>query len=447
MDALSLEQVAAAVDGRLLAGSGTVTGACIDSRRCQPGDLFVALPGTRSDGHRYLGAARAAGAIAALVARPVDDLLPQIQVAEPALALARLGDWVRRAVSARLVGLTGSNGKTSVKELLAAALGCHGPTLATEGNLNNHLGVPLTLCRLETRHRYGVVEMGANHRGEIGPLTELVRPQVGLVTNAGPAHLEGFGGLEGVALGKGELFQQLPADAVAVINADDRFAPLWREMAGPRRVLSFGLDPGADVRLEQAAGHDWLVSGGERLRLPQLPPGRHHRANAMAAAAALAALDLPAGTLAAVLAERPPVPGRLQQRRGRGGVRLLDDTYNANPASLAAALEVLGGEPPPRWLVLGDMGELGADGPALHRAAGRQALEQGVERLYACGPLAAEAAAAFGPGGHSFTDRERLIRALHEELVPGATVLVKGSRAAAMEQVVAALAAESGGEG
>lgn len=441
MDAMPLSRLSADLGGCLRGLDAEIVGAAIDSRTIQPGELFVALSGSRVDGHDYVRAASAAGAAAALVGRAVPGQLPQWIVPDAGQTLAALGCWVRQHCSAtRVVAVTGSNGKTTVKEMLAAILACSGETLATAGNYNNELGVPLTLCRLRQRHRYAVLELGASAPGEIRRLTQWTRPNVGVITNAGPAHLEGFGSVAGVARGKGELFEGLADDGIAVINADDPFADLWRRLAGPRRCITYGLARQADVRAAAAAsGQLELHWNGRTLPVRLRLPGRHNRLNALASAATALALEVPGPTIRAGLEAMRPVPGRLCWREGIGGAHILDDTYNANPASLAAAIRVLAESPGRRWLVLGDMGELGDTARRLHRRAGWLARVGGVERLFTIGELAAESAAGFGPGAERFDDRAVLVEVLSAELGPDVAVLIKGSRSAAMDIVAGQL--------
>jgi len=449
MDAVSLRTLASELGGELHGADAPVSGAAIDSRRLRPGDLFVALPGARHDGHAFVAAAREAGAAAAMVNRVVADPLPQWRVDSCPQTLAELGCRARGASPALRIGVTGSNGKTTVKAMLAAILGGCGETLATEGNLNNELGVPLTLCRLGSQHRYAVLELGCSRPGDIRLLASWSRPQVGLVNNAAPAHLEGFGSVEAVARTKGELFEALPAEGWAVINADDTHAPLWEQQAAHCRVLRFGLaNPAADIRGEALADgrlHIALPDGGVVVRLALR--GRHNQANAVAAAATAYAAGAPASALGPGLESVAPVPGRLAARAGLRGCEVLDDSYNANPASLEAALAAAGGDELELWLALGDMGELGEAAEALHAEAGRCARRHGVRRLYACGPLATLAAEAFGEGGRAYLDHGSLIAELRAALRPGVRLLVKGSRAAAMERVADALAHDRGGEG
>lgn len=414
-----------------------------DTRALQPGDLFVALAGERFDAHDFLAEAAAKGAVGALVSRPVDALIAQLVVPDTLAALQRYAASWRRHFGGPVIGVTGSNGKTTTKQLLAAVFAARGPVLYTEGNLNNHIGVPLTLCRLRREHRTAVIEMGANHAGEIAALARLARPGVGIVTQAGDAHLEGFGSREGVARAKGEMFAALNG-GVAVINADDAYSQLWTRLAGDNRIVSFGFAGHADVRADDlSAGPDGsrftlLTPDGEaEVSLPL--PGRHNVANALAAAAAGYALGLDTATIAQGLARVEAPKGRVAIKTSASGARLIDDSYNANPTSLNAAMELLAREPGQRLLVLGDMAELGPEAARLHAEAGRRARALGLDGLLTLGPLSAEAAKAYGGNGQSFVDLEALVASLRGRLAPGTTVLVKGSRSARMERVVAAL--------
>ncbi len=447
MQALRLADIAQYLQAPLSAGGEAVQvlDVCTDTRTLSAQALFVALVGPRFDGHEFIAAARGAGAAAVLVEREGDWPLPYIVVPDTRLALGRIARLVRERSRARVIGVTGSNGKTTVKEMSASILAQVGPTLATQGNLNNEIGVPLTLFRLEPEHAYAVIEMGASAIGDIDYLATIAQPDVGVVTNAGPAHLEGFGSLEGVARGKGEMFAALAPGAAAVVNADDQYAPLWRELAGNRRVLDFGLSKLAAVRAIAPSSDGFTLrtpQGEARVRLPL--PGRHNVLNALAAAAAATALDVPLEHIVAGLEAVPTVKGRLARVPAEGGAYVLDDSYNANPNSLRAGLEVLAAEPVARrFLVLGDMAELGADAEALHAAAGDWAREAGVEQLFALGDMARLAAERFGAGGRAFTDKQDLTEALRALLAEDVAVLVKGSRCMAMEQVVAEISARS----
>jgi UDP-N-acetylmuramoyl-tripeptide--D-alanyl-D-alanine ligase len=445
-DLASLARVAAGV----LQGDNASFGAVMtDTRAIEPGALFVALRGERFDGHDFVADAAACGAAAALVSRRVSVPLPQVVVSDTLVALSAFANAWRRRSAANVVGVTGSNGKTTVKEMLGAILLRLGPCLVTQGNLNNHIGVPLTLCRLDEAHRHAVIEMGANHQGEIAHLAAIAEPNVGLVINAGPAHLEGFGGIEGVARGKGEMFEALGADDAAVINADDRFAMLWRGLAGAAgRCTTFGMRERADVsasrvtaRLTDAGfvtAFDLDTPQGQRHVTLQLA-GEHNVMNALAAAAAALAAGAGLDVVRQGLESVRPVAGRLEVKAALHGARLIDDSYNANPGSLRAGLRALAGIPGERWLVLGEMAELGPDAAQLHAELGGFARECGVSQLFAIGGEARHAVEAFGPGASWFANADELVAAVKPGLRPGLTVLVKGSRLNRLERVTGAL--------
>ena len=454
---MALSQAAAMAGGRMEGAEVECTSVSIDTRTLQPGALFVALQGPNFDGHDFVEEASRSGAAAAMVQRPVGHNLPVIHVEDTRLALGRLAAAWRARCDIPVVAVTGSNGKTTVKEMIAAILAQRGEVLATQGNLNNDIGVPLTLLRLRDSHDCAVIEMGANHPGEIAYVAGLTRPTVGVVTNAGAAHLEGFGSLEGVARAKGELFQSLDADGVAVVNADDRFAGLWMQFIGTRPALRFGLEQAADVGVvpgtEQMEVGDVLVlrctlrtpAGDIPIRMHLC--GRHNVINACAAAAAAAAAGAGATDIQRGLASLQAVKGRLQLLVVAPELRVLDDTYNANPTSLRAALQVLALAPGKKLLVLGDMGELGAGAEGLHGELGDEARAAGVQQLFTVGELSRFTAQRFGAGARHFTTQEALIAELRAGLRgmagQAATILVKGSRRMRMERVVAALA--SGG--
>jgi UDP-N-acetylmuramoyl-tripeptide--D-alanyl-D-alanine ligase len=421
-----------------------ITGVAIDTRKLQPGELFVAIKGERVDGHDYLAEAAARGAIAALVTRRVDSALPQVLVDDTALALGDLASAVRAQRDVRVVGITGSNGKTTVKTLVASILSRHGRTHVSAGNYNNELGLPLSLLAMPQDTEYAVLEMGAGKPGDISYLAAIARPDIGLVTLIAPAHLARMGSIEGVAETKGALYQALPADGIAVINADDSFASFFGGLAGARRVLRFGLeqpaDIGADVIEQRVDGSRFVLSTPQGDAAVALPlPGRHNIANALAATAVALALEVPLDTIVAGLEHVPGVPGRLRRQLMANGWALIDDSYNANPSSMAAAIDTLLLADGERWLVLGDMAELGADARTLHADIGKRARERGVDRLFAVGPLGAATVEAFGAGGEHFDDKAALIAVLQSQLHAGVTCLVKGSRSAGMEQVVVAL--------
>ncbi|HXH03909.1 MAG TPA: UDP-N-acetylmuramoyl-tripeptide--D-alanyl-D-alanine ligase [Candidatus Competibacteraceae bacterium] len=442
MRSMLLSEAARLLDGELIGADRAFSAVVSDSRQLVEGALFVALRGERFDGHDFVAAAAGRGAVAALVERRLELALPQLRVADTLAALGRLGAAWRQGFRGPLVALTGSNGKTTLKEMVRAILAVRGPVLATQGNLNNHIGVPLTLLRLQDEHQYAVLEMGANHPGEIAYLTALARPDVAVVNNAGPCHLEGFGDLDGVARGKGEIFQGLGERGVAVVNADDAYAAYWRGLNAGRRILDFGLERPAAVRGELLG-----EEGGVRLhwqgqavdiRLPL--PGVHNVRNALAAAAAALAVGCSLDEIRQGLEAVQGVAGRLQRLTTAEGAVLINDSYNANPASLAAALATVRGEP--RWLVLGDMAELGPDAAQWHARAGAEARAHGYCRLFALGEHSRRAVATFGAGAAHYASAEELGAALRQALAETSeqpTILLKGSRSMRLERIVQAL--------
>jgi UDP-N-acetylmuramoyl-tripeptide--D-alanyl-D-alanine ligase len=449
MIARNLQMFAQATGGRLLGDDATFGPVQTDSRAIEAHALFVALAGERFDGHDFVGDVARRGAAGAVVGRRLDVTLPQVIVRDPLTALSQFAHAWRRSFRGPVVGITGSNGKTTVKEMTGAILAQLGPCLVTQGNLNNHIGVPLTLCRLDDTHRSAVIEMGANHLQEIAHLAGLARPDVGLVINAGPAHLEGFGGLEGVARGKGEMFEALDTTGTAVVNADDRFAALWHSLARRAgRVVTFGMRERADVsasgvrsRLDPAGFQtSFELSTPDGRRTVELAlAGEHNVMNALAAAAAAMAAGASLDAVEQGLRSMRAVAGRLEVRDARGGARLIDDAYNANPGSLRVGLHALADVPGERWLVLGEMAELGEEGPRLHAEMGALARESGVTRLLAVGAGSRPAVDAFGEGASWHASTDELIATLLPELHAGLTVYVKGSRVNRLERVTAAL--------
>jgi len=439
-----LSEAAMAMQGVLTGDDRAFSGISTDTRTLREGQLFFALQGPNFDGRDYVAAAREKGAAGAVVPASVDDEISQVFVDDTRLALGRFGAAWRDRQEATVVAVTGSNGKTTLKELIAACLGAHSATIATQGNLNNDIGVPLMLSRIEPQHRFAVLEMGANHAGEIAYLTSLVRPDVVAITNAGPAHLEGFGSIEGVAHAKGEILQGRHRPRCAVLNADDRYFDLWRSMAADVRILAFGFDAKADVRatdIRASSDHsDFLLHIGDASARISLPlPGVHNVRNACAAAAVAHALGLSIDTIAKAIANVRPVSGRLQPVAGVHGATLFDDSYNANPLSVIAATEFLATLPGESWLVLGDMKELGEDAEELHREVGEAARANGVSRLFALGDLAREAVEGFGDHARWYASIDTLVDEVSGMLKPGVNVLVKGSRSMRMERVVDAL--------
>jgi UDP-N-acetylmuramoyl-tripeptide--D-alanyl-D-alanine ligase len=453
MSELLLSQAAELIQARHIGDDVRFTEVSIDSRSLQPGALFVALQGPSFDGHDYVGAARERGAVGAMVSRRPQLELPLLQADDTRLGLGRLAAAWRRRFGKTLVAITGSNGKTTVKELLAAILGERGAVLATRGNLNNDIGVPLTLLRLRDEP-YAVIEMGANHAGEIGYLSALARPDLVLLNNVGAAHLEGFGSLEGVARAKGEIIAGLGPDGLVVLNADDPWSDLWRRLAGERRVIGFGSGPRAELRVRpEEVQVRWDDQGFRSVFEVQTPDrvldlelalgGFHNVMNALAASAAALALDTDPAQVRAGLARVRPVKGRLQTRFGPAGLRVIDDSYNANPDSVGAAIELLASAPDERWLVLGDLAELGPEAELLHRRLGERARAAGIDRLFTLGSASRAASQGFGPGSVHCDELPRLLDSLHNELTGPVCVLVKGSRAARMERVADALVGEA----
>lgn len=446
---MSLVDAAAAV-GSTAPVEATFAGVAIDTRKLVPGQLFVAIAGQRSDGHRHLAAARAAGAVAALVDRPIEDPLPQLVVADTVRALGDLARAWRRTLPTRVAALTGSNGKTTVKALTAAILAEAGPTRATPGNLNNEIGLPLTVLSLDPADRYAVLEMGAGQPGDIGWLTGIGLPHAALVNNVGPAHLQRLGSVAGVAREKATIYGGLPADGIAVLPADDPQLVLLRAAAGAHRILSFGLSAAADIRatdleVEADVQRFTLHAMGESAEVALALAGVHNVRNALAATALALALGASLDDAVLGLSQVTAVPGRLAPRPHRSGALIVDDSYNANPASVRAGIEALVGRGQRLIAVLGDMAELGPEGPALHRELGAWAAGQGVDALLALGPLGRETVAGAGAIGEHHEQLDALLAALRPRLAPGVTVLIKGSRSAGMERVVQALDADAAG--
>ena len=450
MISVTLKDAADMMNAQLRGVDAQFAGVSTDSRQTRDGELFFALRGPQFDGHAYVDAALAAGAPAAVVDRDI-AAEPVLLTHDTRKALGKLAACWRSRCAPQVVAVTGSNGKTTVKEMLAGILAAAGPTLATSGNLNNDIGLPVTLLQLAPSHRYAVTELGANHKGEIAYLTRLAKPDVAVITNATAAHLEGFGSVTGVAQAKGEIFLGLAAAGTAVINADDRHISLWRSLAAPFKVVTFGVSGDADVRAKLADGRLHLAHGNATASVPTTLVGQHNARNAAAACAAALALEVPLGKIAECLSRVQPVSGRLQFKPGAGGAVIIDDTYNANPASLTVALQVLGEQPQPhKYVVLGDMAELGDQGPQLHEQAGTAVREQGVQLLYAVGELARHAAHGFGAGSLCFDEPCAAAQSLRTRLTPEACVLVKGSRAMRMERALALLLdhpAPGGGRG
>ena len=444
---LTLSAITQAVNGQLIGDDATINGVSIDTRTLNVGNLYIAIKGKQFDGHDFIGQAQASGASALLVAQAIECALPQIIVDDTHLALAELAGYWRRQLAVKVAGVTGSNGKTTVKEMIAAIFATQGATLATQGNLNNDIGVPLTLLKLTPEHRYAVIEMGANHPGEIAYSSRYAQADVSVINNVGSAHIEGFGSIEGVAKTKGEIAESLAEDGVAVLNRDDDFYTFWRQLVGSRRSVSFGFSAEADVRAEAIDSRledgrfvtDFVLTvSTERTNIALALAGEHNVKNALAAAAVALQFGIELNDIKRGLENVKPVTGRMQPLQGRKGNIVIDDTYNANPSSLKAALESLNGIGN-AWLVLGAFGELGPESTEMHRDMGQLIKNQGITRLFAVGADAKYTVDMFGNGGEFFETQEQLIQALQQALTGRETLLVKGSRSQKMENVVAAL--------
>ena len=454
---MDLQDAALATGGTAVGRQVLFLSVSTDSRAIKPGQLFVALRGDRFDGHDYVAAVAAQGAVAAMVdkawaaANPVP--LPLLIVDDTRLGLGRLAAGWRNRFELPLIGVTGSNGKTSVKEMCAAILRAQArfdgldpdlAVLATQGNLNNDIGLPLMLLRLSGNHRAAVIEMGMNHPGEIGYLTRLAAPTVALVNNAQRAHLQGMGSVNEVAREKGAIYEGLSADGVAVINADDAFAGYWKALNAGREILTFGLSAGADVTARCTShgfASDLVLTtpqGEARFRLQV--PGLHNVRNALAASAACLAAGASLDAVADGLGTYTGTPGRLHLRKGAHGAVVIDDSYNANPDSMRAGIAVLAATPGRKILVIGDMGEIGEQSFQYHDEIGGYAKSEGVDFLFGLGEMSEVAARNFGEGGFHFSKVDDLVAALKAELNEDTVVLVKGSRFMKMERVVDAIA-------
>jgi len=442
---ITLTEVASAVAGRAFGTAELITNVITDTRAVTPGSLFVALRGPRFDGHDFLREASHQGAVAAITNRPPEAGWPAcVVVHDTRVALGQLAAYWRRKMAVKVVAVTGSNGKTSVKEMTAQILARTASGIATEGNLNNDIGMPLTLLRLRPHHRYAVVEMGMNRPGEIAALAAIAAPDIAVVTNAGSAHLAGLGSVQAIAEEKGQVYSALSERGVAVINADDPFAAYWRGLSAGS-VLTYGLQAEADVSATftlGAMGSDLALQTS--LWSDPLPVtwgllGRHNVLNALAATAIAIAFGVPRTIIAEGLSAVRPVHGRLESGFGYAGSRVIDDTYNANPDSARAALDVLAHLSGERWFVLGDMAELGPDAIRLHSAFGEAAARSGIGHLWTFGEFAQHASRSFGAKGRHYDDIEILMRDLRDVLHKQAVVLVKGSRSMRMDRVVAGL--------
>ncbi len=447
MNDLTLSQAAVTYGGTLLYPDCRFSHVSTDSRTVAAGDLFVALRGESFDAHLFLkqAARKACGLVVQYPDKQLD--VPQWVVPDTLQALGQLAIMAREGFDGPLVALTGSSGKTTAKEMLASIFACVAPVLATQGNLNNYIGVPKTLLRLEPEHRFAVLELGASAPGEIAYLASLVKPTIAVVTNVLPAHVEGFGSLAGVAAAKGEIYRSLDGSGVAVLNLDEPWLEQWQQAVPCLETVTFSLDKpeanvyATDIRLDVdgCAAFDLNICRDQisnQLPVQLRMAGRHNVNNALAAAACAVAAGLEIVTIAAGLESVSAVAGRLEYKAGLNGCRVIDDSYNANPGSVKAAIDVLAGLEGRRILVLGDMAELGVDAAQLHYEVGEYARERGVDLLLASGDLCAQAIAGFGTQGHLCADKNTLVEALLSELQDDVTVLVKGSRSAGMNELV-----------
>ncbi len=443
---MRLSEAALATRGQLIGADVEFCCVGTDSRAIKKGQLFVALKGENFDGHEYAAQSLEQGASAVLVSK-ASNVSPAVVVEDTRLALGDLASHWRAKFDMPVVAITGSNGKTTVKEMLAAILKVatadDASVLATQGNLNNDIGLPMTMLNLGKQHRYAVLEMGMNHTGELSYLSNLAKPNVALVNNAGTAHIGELGSLEAIANAKGEIFEGLADGGTAIINADDVFANLWKNLASKHQQVTFGLKAKADVtakyELHAASSDLELIAPNGTVKFTLPAPGLHNVSNALAAASAALALNVSLENIATGLSNFAGVKGRLQTKQGFAGAKVIDDTYNANPMSMKAAIDVLKASVGQRIFVMGDMAELGADAASMHAEIGAYAKTAGIEKFYALGELTKNAVTSFGANAMHFETIEALAESLKNMMNAETTVLVKGSRSMRMERVVDAI--------
>ena len=450
---MNLSEIATCVTGTLIGKDAITDGVSIDTRTLKAGQLYIAIEGKNFDGHDFIKLAEQAGAIAVLTHKKLDTHLSQILVKNTHLALAELAGAWREKMDLKIVGVTGSNGKTTTKEMLAAILSVNDSVLFTQGNLNNDIGVPLTLLKLSPEYHYAVIEMGANHIGEIAYTSYFAKADVAIITNVGAAHLEGFGDVNGVARAKGEIIETLNPNGVAILNADDAFFDYWQNVADSRKIITFGLHENADVRAEnidvKIENHQFIsrfdlktANGEISVNLPLA--GNHNVLNALAATAATLEIGISLAQIKQGLESMSPVKGRMQLLRGNLGSTIINDTYNANTSSMQAALDVLQKCDGEHWVILGAFGELGENTEQLHFEMGETLKNIGVKRLFAVGELTKKTVAAFGENAQHFASQTELLAALIPELTGNETILIKGSRSQRMENITAALVETTG---
>lgn len=450
---LFLSEIAEKLNSTLIGADAKISGVSIDTRTLQAGNLYIAIAGKNFDGHDFVESAKEAGAIAILTHKKLDTDLAQILVENTHSAFGKLAVMWREKMPAKIVGVTGSNGKTTTKEMLAAILEVSEKVLFTQGNLNNDIGVPLTLLKLSPKHRYAVIEMGANHAGEIAYTSGLAQADVVVITNVGAAHLEGFGDLNGVARAKSEIIETLKSNGTAILNADDVFLDYWQNVAGTRKICTFGLHENAIVRAENIeikiendrfVTHFDLFADDKKIAISLPLAGNHNVLNALGATAATLALNISLEQIKQGLESMQPVNGRLQLLRGQKNCLIINDTYNANTSSLKAALDVLDYCEGEHWVILGAFGEQGENTQILHFEMGKTLKNYGVKRLFAMGELTKQTVAAFGENGQYFDFQTDLIHAVQMALTGNETLLIKGSRSQRMENVTNALIETTG---
>lgn len=446
MSALKLSEAQRFINAKLIGEDTEFTGVSTDSRAVNKGDLFVAVLGERVNGHAYIEEAKTRGAVSLLVSQKVTTSLPYLEVQDTVRALGELAKAYRNRFTLPMAAITGSCGKTTVKDMLASILAVHGPVLATKGNLNTDIGVPLTLLKLKSEHKTAVIEMGARKKQDIAYLMRLASPTVSLVTNVGVAHIEIFGSEQGILEAKGEIYQNLTPQGTAVLNQDapDSHKRYFKSLLGNQKQITFGLQAESNITAEnisqtEESSRFTLVTDLGKANIILLAPGTHNIQNALAASALAYAMGIGLDAIEQGLHNFVPSSGRLQFKIGYHGIRIIDDTYNANPISMQAALDVLGKYPTRKIFVMGDMFELGSNAPSLHEAMGQYASQLRIDGLFGVGEMTERAVQAFGNGGEHFKDKKTLITALKNVLDHNTTVLVKGSRGMQMEEVVLAL--------